>query len=113
MAFPPEKKKGALIIGITPKDDAPPPLTSPEDSPQEEANEPVGTEECENCRFYAGTELQCKRYPQWVEHQPDHWCGEFVAGKIPAEANEEAPGVNAPHGGPPGMPPPPPRQGFP
>lgn len=88
------KPKGALVIGIgeKPSDKAPPDLSSPE-APDEQ--EPVGSEECENCRFYSIGDGQCKRYPQWVDHGPDDYCGEFSAGK---PHQDEAPddGMGAP-----------------
>jgi hypothetical protein len=94
------KPKGTLVIGIggKPSDDkAPPDLSSPE-APDEQ--EPVGSEECENCRFYSMDDAQCKRFPEWMPHSPDDWCGEFAVGK-PHQSEAPDDQMVAPPQGPP------------
>lgn len=86
-------KKGLLLI---PDDKGgPPPLQSP-DNPLEEKQEGSGSQECENCVFYSTADQNCKRYPEWVPHSPEEWCGEFKAGAPHADADAQVPGHATP-----------------
>lgn len=45
---------------------------------------------CKNCVFYRSvTEFEgwCYRYPEMVQKERHHWCGEFKAKNTPANYN--------------------------
>lgn len=96
----PTNKKPAigLMIGVGPKgpDDGPAPLGSPEDQDLDnQASSPNDT--CATCRYFSDGDMQCKRYPQWVDHMPEDWCGEFRSGPQHKDAHE-ADEMQMPHG---------------
>jgi hypothetical protein len=72
-------KKGLLLLA----DDknGPPPLSSPDEPDADDVQQPGSQGSCADCVFYDTSEQNCKRYPDWIPHAPDDYCGEYKAGK--------------------------------
>lgn len=78
-------KKGLLLLADD--KDGPPPLSSPDEPDQDDRQGGQGT--CADCVFYDTSDQNCKRYPDWIPHAPEDWCGEYKAGK-PHDSAEAA-----------------------